>query len=350
MTGGTVAPPILEIEGLEVSYGRVGAVRQVDLTIDGPGITALVGPSGCGKTTLLRAIAGFEVPASGSVRIAGVTVAGNGSWVPPESRRVGMVFQDGALFPHLTVRDNVGYGLRGIPDAAERVSDVLSRVGIANLAGRYPDQLSGGQQQRVALARALGPAPRLVLLDEPFVSLDATLRGRVRDQARQILEASAVCAVLVTHDQEEALSFADRVAVMTGGKIMQIGSPEEIYHRPVSVEVARFIGDGHLMPCTVTSGRFSSEFGEATCQATDGPGLLFVRPEDLSVVRWSQGSGVPGTVVERRFFGHDVLDSVVLASGLRVEVRSLSSATVPVGSPVRLTLKERTYRVFSSSG
>jgi iron(III) transport system ATP-binding protein len=343
---GVARSPVLAIEALEVRYGRVGAVKGTDLAIDGPGITALVGPSGCGKTTLLRAVAGFERPAGGRVRIAGVTVAGEGSWVPPEARRVGMVFQDGALFPHLSVLQNVRYGLAGERRAAARVDDVLVRVGIAELADRYPDQLSGGQRQRVALARALAPAPRMILLDEPFANLDATLRARVREEMRQILEANGVCALLVTHDQEEALSFADRVAVMIDGRILQTGTPEEIYHRPISAQVAEFIGDGHLVECAVTAGRFSSDFGSATCEAADGPGVLFLRPEDLRLVRRSLGDGVPGTVVERRFFGHDVLDCVQLVSGAQVEVRSLSSATVPVGSPVRLTLKERTYRVF----
>ena len=342
-------PPVLEIEGLEVRYGRVRAVDTADLVLESPGIIALVGPSGCGKTTLLRAVAGFEEPTAGHVLIAGETVAGGGLWVPPESRRVGMVFQDGALFPHLTVRENVGYGLRNAPGAAALVDDVIARVGIGELGGRYPDQLSGGQQQRVALARALAPAPQLILLDEPFASLDATLRSRVREEVREILETSGVCALLVTHDQEEALSFAARVAVMIDGRIVHVGTPEDVYHRPISANVAEFIGDGHLAACTVVSGRFSSEFGDATCEAEDGPGKLFLRPEDLMLVRSSQGEGVAGTVVERRFFGHDVLDCVELASGARVEVRGLSPAVVPVGSPVRLALKERIFHVFPAA-
>jgi iron(III) transport system ATP-binding protein len=343
-------PPVLEIEDLEVLYGDVRAVAKATLVLEEPGIGALVGPSGCGKTTLLRAVAGFEKPAAGRVSIAGETVAGDGLWVPPESRRVGMVFQDGALFPHLTVRQNVGYGLSKVPGAVERVEDVLARVGIGELGGRYPDQLSGGQQQRVALARALAPAPQLILLDEPFASLDATLRSRVREEVRQILEANGVCALLVTHDQEEALSFAARVAVMIDGRIVQVGDPADIYQRPTSPEVAGFIGDGHLVDCTVASGRFSSEFGDATCEAEDGPGHLFLRPEDLKMVRESQGKGVVGTVVNRRFFGHDVLDCVELLSGIRVEVRSLSPAPAPVGSMVRLVLADRTFRVFPAAG
>ncbi len=341
--------PLLEIRALTVRYGEVAAVVDADLELSGRDTTALLGPSGCGKTTLLRAIAGFENPSAGTIRLDGRPVAGEGAWVAPEKRHVGMVFQEGALFPHRTVGQNVEYGIRGRPGAAQRVAEVLALVGLTGLEDRYPDQLSGGQQQRVALARALVPEPRLVLLDEPFASLDASLRARVRDEVRRTLDRARTCAILVTHDQEEALSFADRVAVMMDGRVLQVGTPEDIYHRPVSPRVAQFIGDGRLVPCTVSAGRFRSAFGEATCAAPDGAGLVFLRPEDLTVVRWSQGPGVPATLRGRRFFGHDVLDTVELPNGERVEVRSLSSTTLPVGSPVRLALRERTYRVFSEN-
>lgn len=338
---------LLEVENLDVVYGGVEAVRATNFVLEERRIAALVGPSGCGKTTLLRAIAGFERPLRGSIRFSDSVIAGAGHWTPPEKRNIGMVFQDGALFPHLTVFDNVGYGLERGRAREDRVREVLALVDLELLSDRYPDQLSGGQQQRVALARALAPQPQLVLLDEPFASLDATLRGRVRSEVRAILEKAELSAILVTHDQEEALSFADLVAVMMRGAIVQVGGPEEIYHRPVSAEVARFLGDGHVVPCTVSSGRFKSEFGEATCELKDGDGFVFVRPEDLIIQRWSQSDGVSGTVIERRFFGHDVLDKVQLPSGEEVAVRSLSSTTLPVGSPVRLTLRERTYHVFS---
>lgn len=338
--------PFLEVHGLVVGYDGVPAVREATLELGDREIAALLGPSGCGKTTLLRAVAGFEKPEAGVIRLAGQVVSDPTTWTPAEQRHVGMVFQDGALFPHLDVAANVLYGIRQQPAALERVKEVLAQVGLEGLASRFPDQLSGGQRQRVALARALAPRPRIILLDEPFANLDASLRSRVRDEVRSILETASIAAILVTHDQEEALSFADRVAVMIEGRILQIGAPEEIYHRPASPEVAGFLGNGHLVACRVVSGRFECEFGEATCEADDGEGLVFVRPEDLTYVRWSQGDGVAGTVTERRFFGHDVLDSVNLGDGEVVEVRSLSSTTVPVGSPVRLTLRERTYRVF----
>jgi len=176
--------------------------------------------------------------------------------------------------------------------------------------------------------------------------LDASLRERVRQEVRSVLKASGMTAILVTHDQEEAFSFADEVAVMVEGKILQVGRPADIYHRPVSLEVANFVGSGQLLPCQVSAGRFRSSLGTGTCIAPDGPGLVFLRPEDLTLVRWLQGEGAAGTVSERRFFGHDVLDTVRLASGETIDVRSLSSTTVPVGSPVQLALRERTYRVF----
>lgn len=351
MTGQTTgAPsestPVLEISDLMLAYGDVAAVRGVDFSLQDGRIAALLGPSGCGKTTLLRAIAGFERPSAGTIRLAGRTVCDRETWTEPEDRQVGMVFQSGALFPHLSVAGNVLYGLRGHEDAHGRVREVLAQVGLEGLGERLPDQLSGGQQQRVALARALAPRPQIILLDEPFASLDASLRERVRQEVRSVLKASGMTAILVTHDQEEAFSFADEVAVMVEGKILQVGRPADIYHRPVSLEVANFVGSGQLLPCQVSAGRFRSSLGTGTCIAPDGPGLVFLRPEDLTLVRWLQGEGAAGTVSERRFFGHDVLDTVRLASGETIDVRSLSSTTVPVGSPVQLALRERTYRVF----
>ncbi|NNL65910.1 MAG: ABC transporter ATP-binding protein, partial [Myxococcales bacterium] len=210
-------PPKLEIRALSIDYGDVAAVRRAALSLAEGRIGALLGPSGCGKTSLLRAIAGFERPTAGTIRLAGRTVSGDGVWVEPQHRQVGMVFQNGALFPHLTVEGNVRYGVGRGPDAKSRARRVLAQVGLAGLEDRFPDQLSGGQQQRVALARALAPRPQIILLDEPFASLDASLRERVRQEVRRVLEATAITAILVTHDQQEALSFADEVAVMIDG-------------------------------------------------------------------------------------------------------------------------------------
>ncbi|HVR30830.1 MAG TPA: ABC transporter ATP-binding protein, partial [Thermoanaerobaculia bacterium] len=214
LDAGAASAPLLEVRGLVVRYGDTVAVDHADLRVPPGRITAILGPSGCGKTSLLRAIAGFGEVAGGSIEIGGRRVVGGGAWVPPERRRIGMVFQEGALFPHLTVSGNVGYGLRGAADAADRVTEVLRLVGLEGLESRFPDQLSGGQQQRVALARALAPEPSLVLLDEPFANLDAVLRVHLREEVRRILRAVGTTAVLVTHEQEEALSIADVVAVM----------------------------------------------------------------------------------------------------------------------------------------
>jgi iron(III) transport system ATP-binding protein len=337
---------LVEVRGLALRYGEVWALRGVDLEVPRGGITGLVGPSGCGKTSLLRAIAGFEVPLAGEIRVGGRQVAGPHAWVPPEERRVGMVFQQGALFPHLSVRRNVHYGVARRRDAADRVAQVLDLVGLTDLGDRHPDELSGGQQQRVALARALAPEPDVVLLDEPFANLDAGLRTRLREDVRAILAAAGMTAVLVTHDQEEALSIADRVAVMEDGRLLQVGTPAEVYERPATARVARFLGDGQLLPCVVEAGWARCALGRVPTGAAAGPGLLLVRPEDVEVRVNGDGGEAGGTVVDERFFGHDVLHEVALDSGERVCVRQLSSDRVALGARVRLALRQRRLRVL----
>jgi iron(III) transport system ATP-binding protein len=331
--------PTVEIRQLTLGYDGEPVVRQVDLEVARGSLTALLGPSGCGKTTLLRAIAGFERPIGGSIAVHGELVAAAGHWVPPERRRVTMVFQDGALFPHLTVLKNVRYGVRRHPDGRRMAQRVLEMAGLQALAERYPDELSGGQQQRVALARALAPEPRVVLLDEPFAALDAALRDRLRGEVRDVLHAAGATAILVTHDQEEALSVADRVAAMRQGRILQVGAPEEIYRRPASVAVAEILGGGRLVPAVVEAGRCRSLLGQTACPAGDGPGRLLVRAEDLEELPADSPEGVDATIDERRFFGHDVLDRVRLAGGEEFEVRVLSGATAAVGSRIRLALR-----------
>ena len=332
--------PAVEIRRLSLRYDGEPVVRQADLVVPRGSLTALLGPSGCGKTTLLRAIAGFERPVAGSIAIHGEPVCGAGHWVPPESRRVAMVFQDGALFPHLTVRQNVRYGVRRDPRGDDRVGRVLEMARLSELAERYPDELSGGQQQRVAVARALAPEPRVVLLDEPFAALDAALRQSLRDEVREVLRAAGATAILVTHDQEEALSVADRLAAMRHGRILQVGPPEEIYRRPASLAVAEVLGGGRLLPATVAGGRCRSPLGERDCAAADGPGRLLVRPEELEELPLDAARGVEATIEERRFFGHDLVDRVRLADGGAVlEVRLLSGAAAAVGDRIRLALR-----------
>ena len=237
--------------GVHKAFAECRAVDGVNLDIETGEIMALLGPSGCGKTTMLRLLAGFERPDQGCIQLDGEIIAGGRTFLPPEKRRLGMVFQDYALFPHLSVRGNVAYALGRRGDRS-RVDEVLELVGLGELAERAPHELSGGQQQRVALARALAGTPSAVLLDEPFSGLDAALRARVRGEVREILRRAGVTALFVTHDQEEALSLADRVAVMCDGRIAQVGTPEEVYGRPESRWVAEFLGEADVLPGTVS--------------------------------------------------------------------------------------------------
>jgi len=334
----------LAIEGLVVHLGSVTAVDGAHLEAREREITALVGPSGCGKTTLLRTVAGFERPSAGQISIAGEVVASPHVWVPAERRRLGMVFQTGALFPHLTVRGNVGYGLTDRARADSRTDAVLELVGMGGLGGRFPDELSGGQQQRVALARALAPEPRLVLMDEPFAALDASLRVELREEVRAILARAGATTILVTHDQEEALSVADTVAVMAEGRILQSGSPTEVYGYPDSVEVSRILGGGATLECTVTAGRLTSALGSVETDEQDCAGRIVVRPEDLELTD-GQG-GVAAEVIAERFFGHDLLQIVRLETGEEIGVRVLARQRRDIGSQVGLKLVGRVGRVY----
>jgi iron(III) transport system ATP-binding protein len=350
MSGRERSTKAVEVRDLVVRYDDTLAVDRVSLSAPTDSILALVGPSGCGKTSLLRTIAGFETPLAGEVLIGEKVVAGNGSWVAPEDRQVGMVFQQGALFPHMTVRKNVLYGVAKRLDASRRAEESLELVGLARLADRYPDQLSGGQQQLVALARALAPSPKLVLLDEPFANLDAGLRARLRQEVRTILERARMTAILVTHDQEEALSLAATVAVMGHGRILQTGSPEEIYHRPATVEVAEFIGGGQLLRCSVVKGRLESALGSLTTDAPDGTAQLLVRPEEV-LVSWNGArGGAAGKLARQSFFGHDLLNEIRMSTGETVTVRTLNSVDRAHGSRVRLTLRPGPYRVYRDNG
>jgi iron(III) transport system ATP-binding protein len=319
-TGREVA---LSLNGLSKSFGRVRAVDGLDLEVEGGSICALLGPSGCGKTTTLRLIAGLEHPDAGEVRVAGRTLSSPREFVPPDKRRIGMVFQDYALFPHMDVAANVAYGLGRKPDP-ERVRRALELVGLEDSAKRSVHELSGGQQQRVALARALAPTPDLVLLDEPFSNLDASLRDRLRQEVREILLEARVTALFVTHDQEEALSLADTVAVMRDGGIEQVGSPEEVYSRPASRWMAEFIGEIEVLPGEARGGRAECELGSFPVEAeTEGPVDILVRPESLAVDLHGPQSAASAEVVSRRFFGHDQLVELRLPSGRLVRARRL---------------------------
>ncbi len=342
------ASPIsaLRCVGVEKSYGSSRVVSGLDFHADPGEFVALLGPSGCGKTTTLRLIAGFEQLDAGCITIGDRVVADARPGevrtnLPPEQRRVGMVFQDYALFPHLSVRKNVAFGLpRG--SRPHQVDAALEMVGLAGLGDRMPAQLSGGQQQRVALARALAPGPDVVLLDEPFSNLDVELRSTVRAEVRQILAAAGATAVLVTHDQEEALSMADRVAVMWQGRIAQAAPPEELYHRPASREVAAFVGDAQFVPGEATGDRVACELGTLpVINHTNGAVDVVVRPEALRVQRLGgdQQPSVMGTVHSRRFFGHDQVLVVQLDTGRHLRVRTGPLVGVRPGDQVQVSVR-----------
>jgi iron(III) transport system ATP-binding protein len=312
-----VSVAALRATGICCSFGPVRAVDDVDLDLAGGELLVVVGPSGSGKSTTLRLLAGFERPDGGTIELAGRLVAGPGRHEPPERRRIGYVAQDLALFPHLDVWHNVAYGLRGL-DAGERdrrVAELLDMAGLAGLGARLPHQLSGGMAQRVALCRALAPRPAVVLLDEPFASLDRALRSTLRDEVRQLLRAARQSAVMVTHDQEEALSMADRVAVMRDGRIVQVGPPDEVHDRPASPWVATFLGHGCLVPMVERDGHAETPLGTVrTAHTVTGATRLLVRPEHLRLM--APGEGACDAVVEARRFEGSAVMLVLRAGGI----------------------------------
>ena len=332
----------VQLDTVSKAYGATPAVAGASLTVLSGEFVALLGPSGCGKSTLLRLIAGFEVPDAGTVRIGGHAVTG-ADWVAPERRRVGMVFQDYALFPHLTVVENAAFGLpaarRGVRrrrGGDHRVSEVLALVGLADLGERYPHELSGGQQQRVALARALAPNPQIVLLDEPFSAIDPLQRGAMREELARILDAAGTTVLLVTHDQEEALALADRVALMRDGTVVQVDAPERLYHQPVDRWAAEFIGTANVLarPHALALGVEVGAPGEQ----------VLVRPE---LVQLACAPGGAGEVVGREFRGHDVLYRVRLGDGTHLWSQRPSNELVPLGSRVHVRVHAGPVPVFS---
>ena len=321
-------------------FGDVRAVEGAQFCVEEGELVALLGPSGCGKTTLLRLIAGFERPDAGEILVAGRPVAGGGRWVPPEHRRVGLVFQDYALFPFLTVAENVIFGVRR-RERGRRLAELLRLVGLDGLEARYPHELSGGQQQRVALARALAPQPALVLLDEPWSNIDPLRRGELRDELAAILRRAGVTVVLVTHDREEAFSLADRIAIMRDGTIVQEGSPEELYGAPADRWTAEFVGAANFVPGTVRGdlvetllGRFpvAPSPGNRLLRGADGVQVL-IRPEQLELQPDPSGSA---EIVAREFRGHDVFYRVRVGDGLTLVSQRPSTEVVPLGARVRV--------------
>jgi iron(III) transport system ATP-binding protein len=327
--------PMLELGGLAKSYGAVRAVDGLELEVEAGRLCALLGPSGCGKTTVLRLIAGLERPDAGRIRLGGRELSGDGEFVAPERRRIGMVFQDYALFPHRDVAGNVAYGLGRRPDR-RRVEEALELVGLGGLGARPVHELSGGQQQRVALARALAPTPDLVLLDEPFSNLDAGLRERLRDEVAEILRTAGVTTLFVTHDQAEALSIAESLAVMRDGRIEQTGTPEEVYSRPASRWVARFLGEIEVVPGEAAEGRVECELGSFSAEhGVSGPVDVLVRPESIAIGISGPEGAASAEVIGRRFYGHDQLVELRLGSGRTVRSRRLGFPAWHPGDRVR---------------
>lgn len=331
-------PQTIHIENLSKHYGTVLAVDSLSLEVSQGQFLALLGPSGCGKTTTLRLLAGFEQADGGLIDIKGQRVLGPKTFVPPEKRSVGMVFQSYALFPHLSVAKNIAYGLDKQAIKAGRIAEALDMVRLPNLGERMPHELSGGQQQRVALARALAPNPDLVLLDEPFSNLDVGLRATVRAEVRQILTEVGATAIFVTHDQEEALSLCDKVAVMLDGRLEQIGSPRQVYQRPASRAVATFVGEANFLPASVSGQRVTCELGETLTYSgcPQGSVAILLRPEDLHPTLAPNG---PATITQLEYFGRDQALVCRLDSGTLVRTRLLGAAEgFSVGQRVRFTL------------
>jgi iron(III) transport system ATP-binding protein len=316
-------------------------VNNLSFSLVGNSITAILGPSGCGKTTTLRLIAGFERPDAGSIVLHGTDL----SSIPPERREIGFVFQEYALFPHLTVLENAMFGLHKLPkkERLERARHILGLVGLSIFEKRHPHQLSGGQQQRVALARALAPNPKLVLLDEPFSSLDAGLRENTRGEVREILQKTQATALLVTHDQEEAMTFADQLLVMRDGNLEQSGAPEAIYAAPRTAFVANFLGKTNLIAARVQNGVAETALGSFALAGASGNTMLSIRPEDL---RFSS-QGVRGEIVARDFKGHDITFTVRTQTGL-VLVQTPAPNDRRVGDVVQIALEGQPVAVRGS--
>lgn len=314
----------LELEAVELAYptpaGAQTVLRELSFQLERGEIASLLGPSGCGKTTALRAIAGFHPLQAGRIWLAQHEVGSARHQLPPERRRIGMVFQDYALFPHITVAGNVGFGLHRLArrEREARVAEMLDLVGLADMAGRAPHELSGGQQQRVALARALAPRPELLLMDEPFSNLDVTLRERLALEVRDLLKRTGTTAVIVTHDQQEAFAVADRIAVLAEGRLQQWDTPMGLYHRPVNRCVAGFIGEGVLLPGIAEGdGVLRTELGAfrvdgGICLRAGTAAELLVRPDDI---QHDDASPQRATVVAKAFRGAEFLYTLALPSG-----------------------------------
>jgi iron(III) transport system ATP-binding protein len=328
--------------------GDVRAVYDLSMTVKKGEFFSLLGPSGCGKTTILRLIAGLERPDNGIIQIGDKIVAG-AEWVHPEKRGVGIVFQDYALFPHMTVFKNIAFGLRGCAknEVKKKVTEALELVGLAGMADRYPHELSGGQQQRIALARALAPSPKVMLLDEPFSNLDADLRMELRTETRRILKEKGTTTILVTHDQEEAFSLSDRVGVLNNGRLEQIGTPEEIYHRPITRFVANFVGRADFIGGRIEGDAVISDIGvfkcgdAMPCDTIDVD--LMIRPDDVDCIADPSGDA---TVVDAQFLGAEIIYRLRFHNGKIIHSIKPSTNIFGIGSKVRISVDPAHIVIF----
>jgi iron(III) transport system ATP-binding protein len=336
--GSTVTNP-LEITHLAKSFQSTPVLRDVSLSVHAGQITALLGPSGCGKTTTLRMIAGFDFPDSGTITMNGQVVASSTVRVPAEERRVGMVFQEYALFPHLSAANNIAFGLKGSKaEKQARVSELLALVALPDVGERMPYELSGGQQQRIALARALAPQPDILLLDEPFSNLDVALRGQMRVEVRSILKQAGITCVFVTHDQEEALSFADEVAVMLSGRVAQVATPHHLYHHPATPEVAAFVGEANFLNGVAHGETVDCALGQLPLEkSAHGAVTILIRPECLQLN--APNSQAEAIITWREFYGHDQRIGIRFADGTALVVRSASEMAYAVGETVTVGLR-----------
>ena len=330
----------LALSGLSKSFGSKPVLQNLSLEIANGEFVAVLGSSGSGKTTLLRLIAGFDDPDSGEISISGKLVASKNVFVAAEARKVGYVPQDAALFPHLSVFENVAFGLKGLSKAArvDRVRELLKLVSMESFENQSATELSGGQKHRVALARALAPEPELVLLDEPFAALDAELRARIREEIKQVLDKVSSTTILVTHDQEEALSIADRVALLRDGNFAQVGNPREIYSAPVDLGVATFLGDSVIVDGVIESGKVSTSLGQLTLlnSAKEASrGKVAIRPENFYLQPDLNGDSI---VVGRQFFGHDAVVEVKTPNQL-IRARSSGPFAPEVGMKVTVWVR-----------